>query len=101
MNLKKYLIIFSIAILTLLAPKVFSAEPVLNVILPSSNFLDIPNEHWAYAEIKELHRLGIVTGYPNDKFHPDNPVSREEFITIAIKALGLNDMEVRSLKMKH
>lgn len=94
MNTKKYLIILAVAILTLFAPKVFSAEPVLNVILPSSNFLDIPDEHWAYAEIRELHRQGIITGYPDHKFHPDNPISREEFATIAIKALKLDDKEV-------
>lgn len=94
MNLKKYFIIFTLTILTIFAPKSFSAEAVLNVILPTSNFYDIPENHWAYAEIKELHRLGIIAGYPDHKYHPDDSISREEFATIAVKALGLDDAEV-------
>ena len=94
MKLKKHLIILTLITLSFFAPKVFSAEPVLSVILPTSNFYDIPDNHWAYTEIKELHRRGIIVGYPDDKFHPDASITREEFATVAVKALGLDDAEV-------
>ena len=84
LKIKKYFIIFTLVILTFFAPKSFCAEAVLNVILPTSNFYDIPEDHWAYAEIKELHRLGIIAGYPDNKYHPDDTISREEFATIAM-----------------
>ena len=94
MKLKRYFLIFAITIITLCTPKTFCAEPVLNVILPTSNFTDIPDTHWAYTEIKELHRRGVIVGYPNAKFNPDSTISREEFATIAVKALKLDDAEV-------
>ena len=93
MNIKR--LIFLTAVFFLISlPDVYAAEPVLNVILPSSNFLDIPDNHWAYTEIKELHRLGIIAGYPDDKYYPDKSVTRQEFAAIAIKALDLNETEV-------
>lgn len=75
-------------------PKTFAAEPILNVILPSSGYLDIPDNHWAYTEIKELQILGIMKGYPDGKFRPDSTITREEFATAAIKALKLDDFVV-------
>lgn len=75
-------------------PKAYAAEPILNVILPSSGYLDIPDNHWAYTEIKELQILGVMRGYPDGKFRPDNTITREEFATAAIKALKLDDYVV-------
>ncbi|MBR1681668.1 S-layer homology domain-containing protein, partial [bacterium] len=74
--------------------KVYAAEPILDVILPSSSYEDIPDSHWAYTEIKELNRLGVMKGYPDGKFRPENSITREEFATAAIKALQLDDMVV-------
>ena len=73
---------------------VYAAEPILNVILPSSSYIDIPDNHWAYTEIKELQILGVMKGYPDGNFRPDNTITREEFATAAIKALKLDDYVV-------
>ncbi len=73
---------------------VYAAEPILNVILPSSGYIDIPDNHWAYTEIKELQILGVMKGYPDGNFRPDNTITREEFATAAIKALKLDDYVV-------
>jgi len=71
--------------------KVYSAEPILDVILPSSSFTDVQDNHWAYTEIKELQLIGVMRGYPDGKFRPENSITREEFATAAIKALNLDD----------
>lgn len=91
MKLKSYLIILIFLFVLITAPKAFSAEPILDVLLPSSSYTDIPDNHWAYTEIKELNLRGIMMGYPDGKFRPDNSITREEFATAAIKALGLDD----------
>lgn len=75
-------------------PKSYAAEPVLNVILPSSGFTDIKDDNWAYTEIKELQQTGVMKGYPDGTFRPENPITREEFATAAVKALKLDDMVV-------
>lgn len=93
-KIKPFFIIFIFLFYALTHQNVFAAEPILDVILPSSSFLDIPDDHWAYTEIKELHRKGILVGYPDSKFHPEASITREEFATAAIKALELDDATV-------
>jgi hypothetical protein len=46
--------------------------------------------HWAETAINELVKKGIVAGYPDGSFKPDNHISRAEFTSILVKAIGLN-----------
>lgn len=93
-KVKSSIIIILAIFAVLISPKAFAVEQILNVMLPSSSFLDIPDNYWAYTEISELHHKGILKGYPNQKFRPEAYITREEFATAVIKALGLNDGEV-------
>ncbi|MGB9886711.1 MAG: N-acetylmuramoyl-L-alanine amidase [Moorellales bacterium] len=34
--------------------------------------------HWAQGAIEEAHRLGLVSGYPDGSFRPDQPATRAE-----------------------
>lgn len=63
----------------------------------SSIFMDITN-HWARENIKQLVSKGIVSGYPDGLFKPDNPISRAEFITLLVKALKLEPKQGESDK---
>ena len=74
--------------------KVTAAEPMLNVILPMSGFLDIQEKHWAVSEITDLYRRGIIAGYSDNKFHPERYMTRAEFATLVIRALRLDDKDV-------
>lgn len=94
MKITRYILAFGLILLGLNFSKASTAEPILNVILPSSSFYDVSDNYWAYTEIKELYRRGVIAGYPDNKFRPEAPISREEFTTIAVKALKLNDAEV-------
>lgn len=51
-------------------------------------FPDVPVNHWAAAQIKELSESGVIVGYPDGTFKPDDNVSRAEFACMAIRALG-------------
>jgi hypothetical protein len=53
------------------------------------NLLDITG-HWAEGSIRELVALGAVSGYPDGTFRPNNKISRAEFATVLVKALGLS-----------
>ncbi|MGB9805106.1 S-layer homology domain-containing protein, partial [Desulfofundulus sp.] len=44
--------------------------------------------HWAGKEIGELAELGLVSGYPDGKFRPQNPVTRAEFTIMVMRVLG-------------
>ena len=51
-------------------------------------FSDMTENHWAYKQIKDLSEQSIVIGYPDGTFKPDDNVTRAEFASMAIKALG-------------
>ena len=93
-NIKKYFIAFLFIFSIFFTQKSYAAEPILNVILPVSGFMDITENHWAAEEITELHRRGILAGYPDEKFHPERNITREEFATLAVRALKLDDEEM-------
>lgn len=51
-------------------------------------FPDVSANHWAAAQIKELSQKGVIVGYPDGTFKPDDNVTRAEFASMAIRALG-------------
>ena len=57
-------------------------------------YTDMNEDHWAYQSIKFLTEVGVVVGYPDGTYKPDIPVTRAEFASMAIKALGQEDANV-------
>ena len=55
---------------------------------------DMDENHWAYQSIKFLTEIGVVVGYPDGSYKPDIPVTRAEFASMAIKALGQESTNV-------
>ena len=51
-------------------------------------YSDMTESHWAYQPVKFLTDVGIVVGFPDGTYKPDIPVTRAEFASMAIKALG-------------
>lgn len=45
-------------------------------------FKDVPTNHWAYEAINKLAELGIVNGYEDGSFKPDEAVTRAELATM-------------------
>lgn len=41
-------------------------------------FSDVPTNHWAYAYISEMSTRGVLNGYSDGTFRPDNQVTRAE-----------------------
>lgn len=54
----------------------------------TSPFYDVPYKHWAVGYIRAGVDNGIITGYPDSTFKPDNDVLYEEALTILLKILG-------------
>lgn len=52
------------------------------------SFDDITH-HWAKRDIEFLVARGAISGISKDKFNPDSNVTREEFVTFLVKALGI------------
>jgi hypothetical protein len=51
-------------------------------------FADIPENYWAIRPIAFISTFKIITGYPDDTFKPENPITRAELVTLLMKAKG-------------
>ncbi|NQX61615.1 S-layer homology domain-containing protein [Paenibacillus qinlingensis] len=68
---------------------VFIVEEVAMVPTnPTINISDIAG-HWAEANIKQAISSGIVDGYPEGRFAPDQTVTREEFAVMLMNTLKM------------
>ena len=52
-------------------------------------FCDVAIDHWAYEGISWMTEKGILNGYNDGSFKPDNAVSRSEFAKIMVLALDI------------
>ncbi len=55
-------------------------------------FTDIDG-HWAEDYIVQLYTEGIVSGYPDNTFRPDQEITRAETLKIALERFGLAEEE--------
>ncbi len=83
----------------LMFKKIFRGLLVLSAFVMMNNpanafYTDMDESHWAYQSIKFLTEVGVVVGYPDGTYKPDIPVTRAEFASMAIKALGQESTNV-------
>jgi hypothetical protein len=64
---------------------VLSKEKAPEVIKPLNDI----EGHWAAAEINQMYSSGIIGGYPDGSFKPNNQITRAEFVAILVKAFQL------------
>lgn len=65
----------------------FSKYAVLEIV---KSFKDVPAAYWAFHAIQSLAAKQIVSGVTTTEFNPKSNVSRAEFTTLLVRALGLN-----------
>jgi len=68
-------------LVTMLSRVVTAIEP------RECNFTDIEG-HWAQAAIENAYSVGLLTGYPDGAFRPDQEITRAEAIAIFNRLLG-------------
>lgn len=60
-------------------------------------FKDLSKNHWAYPSIMKMKSQNILSGYEDNTFKPDRSVTREEFVRIAVSALGYYDSSAQCI----
>ncbi|MDQ3707158.1 MAG: S-layer homology domain-containing protein [Chloroflexota bacterium] len=50
----------------------------------SVSFGDVPEGMWAYSYIRELACTGVVSGYPDGTFRPQNPTTRAQLVKMVV-----------------
>lgn len=61
-----------------------------SLALPATAFPDTV-DHWAGQEISLLSAKGLIGGYPDGTFRPDQGITRAEFARLLISALNMED----------
>lgn len=56
------------------------------------SFDDVAN-HWAQRDIEFMVAQGVLVGGPRNTFRPNDNITRAEFITFVVKALGIQPYE--------
>jgi len=72
---------------TVIATKLANLD-VSDIQSTELRFNDIAPEHWAKNFIILAYENGIISGYPDDTFKPDNNVTYQEALTILLNVMG-------------
>ena len=48
----------------------------------SKSFSDVPSDYWAYASITKMADQGVILGYPDGTFRPENNLTRAQAATM-------------------
>ncbi|MEM1425781.1 MAG: S-layer homology domain-containing protein [Cyanobacteria bacterium P01_H01_bin.130] len=54
----------------------------------TTNFVDVPSNHWAKGAIQNAYKMGFLSGYPGNVFAPEQNIPREQVLVSL--ANGLN-----------
>ncbi|GAA3411197.1 S-layer homology domain-containing protein [Paenibacillus hodogayensis] len=58
-----------------------------------SGFRDVPADHWAYPSVSWAHDQGIVDGYSDESFRPDQQVGQIEFTAMLLRTFKPTDFD--------
>ena len=64
--------------------------PMAALAVASANFSDVPASHPNYVAIMALKERGIIAGYPDGTFKPDQAVNRVEALKIILLGSNIN-----------
>jgi len=65
-----------------------------NYVAPTSpatplSFSDLPLEHWAYQAVEFISAQGLMNGFPDGTFRPEEYITGKEVIAALVRAAGL------------
>jgi S-layer homology domain len=63
-----------------------SDKGTLTSPIPAKPFSDVPNDFWAKDAIAALSSRGVINGFSDNTFKPEQPINRAEFAGIVQKA---------------
>ena len=74
--------------------KVVCAARNLNDVGALPSFSDIEATHWAYHAVGTAEKLGIMKGYDNNIFAPEENITYEQVVTVIVRLLGYEPLAI-------
>ncbi len=59
---------------------------------PNNLFTDLDKNHWAYAAVSVAHSNRIINGYEDGSFRPDENITEEQVIKMAVSSCGYGEL---------
>ena len=84
-------------VITVTANKTFKFTTFATKPLPFMTDID---DHWCRGFIRTLVGMGVVSGYPDGKFYPNNKITRTEFVSMLKRSLNLDAKPEAAAKFK-
>ncbi len=75
-------------------------EVIKKKVLRLTSFRDISIRYWAKSQIEYAATTGLVQGYPDQTFKPEQALTRAEFATLLIRAKGVGTGEAKDVSFK-
>jgi hypothetical protein len=81
-------------LLTLGITSVSIAAPIVAPapVLAQTTFTDVPSNYWAIGFIQELANRGVIKGFPDGSFRPNEPVTRAQFAAMIRQAFSVQSV---------
>ena len=54
------------------------------------NFTDVPSNYWAYSAIQQAYTIGFLSGYPGNRFEPNQAIPRQQVLVSLANGLEYN-----------
>jgi hypothetical protein len=77
--------------------KISADKQIINIknrlqpaVMEKEELKDVNSFHWAKGDIDQLNNLGVITGYADGSFKPEQPVNRLQAATMLVRALDLD-----------
>jgi S-layer family protein len=53
-------------------------------------FVDVPSNYWAYSAIQQAYTIGFLSGYPGNRFEPNQAIPRQQVLVSLANGLEYN-----------
>ncbi|MCX5973239.1 MAG: S-layer homology domain-containing protein [Coprothermobacterota bacterium] len=70
------------------AKMILLAAGLLPEASPTPSFSDLSSGHWAYAYVEAAAKAKLFLGFPDGTFRPEDPVSKEQVVTVLVRKVG-------------
>ena len=55
-------------------------------------FVDVPKTYWAASAIQKAYETGFISGYPNNRFGPEDRITRAQVLLSLVSGLGITTL---------
>lgn len=65
-----------------------------NIRKDATSFSDVPSARWSSGYVRTAVRKGMLSGFPDGKFHPVSAITYAQALTVIVRMLGYSDSDL-------